>query len=460
MGNPKRERKLSPEKVRRDMDNLDENSPEGSWYIGIPRALFYSRAYLELTKTKHGPSLLLAIFDELDYEKSEVKDRKGVKKGKSEKRQLKNGGVFSLPNDKLHALGIGSDSTIAKLRRLAWELGFFDNIKPGSYLGTGTFKYSERWKHFPNGPYWPVEQEPPGKWLGYGFEKRKSETGPSTASVVSHTTPTEVTTSTSVAEDLTDQNPASSNIGEWPTSPLPHLPKSFIKFGGDAREPSGTGDSRRGEERTSTPPHDSSRGAAIPREVDRAVLEMGIPAKIVDAARSIGHECVGTRFNAIDNEAYLQFSHGHGVKVTPRHFEHTDADGKITRVKELSHIIALVRGMDPKFILFPEHKQSAERPPTKEPTRAIPLPRHVEDTTDIERIMEEHGYGLCTDRVRERGELHLVFGDDVHLWIMPGSIKVLRTGLKTFKVKGAQGLDGRLGKEKVEVIAPQDARVT
>jgi hypothetical protein len=49
-------------------------------------------------------------------------------------------------------------------------------IEPGTIHHAGRYKYSERWKLYPNGDYKPVGQQPPGKnvYPQHGFKKTDS----------------------------------------------------------------------------------------------------------------------------------------------------------------------------------------------------------------------------------------------------------------------------------------------
>jgi len=134
----------------------------------LPRSLFNSRAFAALSKG--GIVVVLAILDKLEYENKGYKDRKGVTIGLP---VLRNGGEFVLTTNELVARGL-SASTATRGRNEAWQLGFFDVIEQGSLHHAGRYRYSERWRHYPNGPYRPTGQQPPGKNLypDHGFKKR------------------------------------------------------------------------------------------------------------------------------------------------------------------------------------------------------------------------------------------------------------------------------------------------
>ena len=115
-------------------------------------------------------------------------------KGKSKKGRnaleccglpLDNNGEFVITNNELIARGLKSPDSITRGRRDAWELGFYDVVKTGTLMNYGIFRYSERWKNFPNGNYLPHDQPKPGRCL---YPTRKKNLNPTTENVVSTTT--------------------------------------------------------------------------------------------------------------------------------------------------------------------------------------------------------------------------------------------------------------------------------
>ena len=67
-----------------------------------------------------------------------------------------------LTNNELKARRIGSDKTIARVRRELWLCGFLDVVRTGSFSRPGLFRLSERWKQYPHGDYKPKGQQSPG----------------------------------------------------------------------------------------------------------------------------------------------------------------------------------------------------------------------------------------------------------------------------------------------------------
>jgi len=139
-------------------EQLDEDAENGRGrFMILSRELFNSRAFAALGGA--GTVVVLAVLNKLSYEKKEKKDRKGMKVGHP---TLKENGKFSLTINELVARGL-SRSTATRARILAWEVGFFDVLEYGTIHHAGKYRYSERWRVFPNGNYNPLGQEPPGK---------------------------------------------------------------------------------------------------------------------------------------------------------------------------------------------------------------------------------------------------------------------------------------------------------
>jgi hypothetical protein len=69
------------------------------------------------------------------------------------------------------------ESSARKGRKLAWELGFFDVVEAGTLYNAGKYRYSERWKLYPNGNYEPIGQNPPGinVYPQNGFQKKTKD---------------------------------------------------------------------------------------------------------------------------------------------------------------------------------------------------------------------------------------------------------------------------------------------
>jgi hypothetical protein len=122
-----------------------------------------------------GIIVVLAILNKLEYEKKGGRDRKGVR---IDHPVLRNGGEFSLTINELVARGL-SQSTATRARYLAWQLGFFDVVESGTVHHAGRYRYSERWKVYPDGDYKPVGQQPPGRNVypenGFQGENNKSD---------------------------------------------------------------------------------------------------------------------------------------------------------------------------------------------------------------------------------------------------------------------------------------------
>ncbi len=149
-------------------DELDRDAVGGRGKFRIlPREIFNSRAFTALGGS--GTIVVLSILNRLEYEKNGKRDRKGVR---VDCPVLRNNGELRLTGNELVARGL-SRSTATRARNLAWELGFFDVIESGTVHHAGKYKYSERWRKFPDGDYRPVGQLPPGKnvYPQNGFKK-------------------------------------------------------------------------------------------------------------------------------------------------------------------------------------------------------------------------------------------------------------------------------------------------
>ena len=149
-------------------DEIDRDAAGGRGKFRIlPREIFNSRAFTALGGS--GTIVALAILNRLEYDKRGKKDRKGVK---VECSVLRNNGEFQLTVNELVARGL-SRSTATRARFLAWELGFFDVIESGTLYHAGRYRYSERWRKFPDGDYRSVGQLPLGRnvYPENGFKK-------------------------------------------------------------------------------------------------------------------------------------------------------------------------------------------------------------------------------------------------------------------------------------------------
>ena len=137
----------------------------------LAREMLNSKAFRDLGG--NGTIVVLAILDKLEYQKSGKKDRKGVRSGVG---LLRNRGEFCLTIGELQARGLTQYSA-TKARIRAWELGFMDVIIAGSVHHAGRYRYSERWRQYPDGNYRPEGQVPPGTnvYPDYGFKKAGSE---------------------------------------------------------------------------------------------------------------------------------------------------------------------------------------------------------------------------------------------------------------------------------------------
>lgn len=158
----------SVDEWREELDR-DGSGKRGNFRI-LPRDLFNSRAFAALGGS--ATIVVLAILNNLQYEKKSGKDRKGVRMGHP---VLRNNGECTLTVNELVTRGL-SRSTATRARRLAWELGFFDVIEPGTVHHAGRYRYSERWQLYPNGNYRPVGQQPPGMnvYPDNGFKRSDS----------------------------------------------------------------------------------------------------------------------------------------------------------------------------------------------------------------------------------------------------------------------------------------------
>lgn len=144
--------------VQQWRDEIDRDATGGRGkFLILSRAMFNSKAFAALGGS--GITVVLAILNKLEYEKKGRKDRKGVK---VDRPVLRNGGEFVLTINELVARGL-SASTATRARFLAWQLGFFDVVESGTIHHAGRYRYSERWKAYPDGDYRPVGQQAPGK---------------------------------------------------------------------------------------------------------------------------------------------------------------------------------------------------------------------------------------------------------------------------------------------------------
>lgn len=185
--------KITPEEWRERLDRA-VNAKRGRWRV-LPRAMSSSRAFAELSKA--GLIVVLAMLDNLAYK---GKSKKGRNAHQCCGLPLDNDGEFVITNNELIARGLKSPDSITRGRREAWTLGFYDVVKTGSLMNYGIYRYSERWKNFPDGDYLPSDQRLPGKCL-YPREK-KAQAKPTTENVVSTTTENVVKGD----EDVTTEN--------------------------------------------------------------------------------------------------------------------------------------------------------------------------------------------------------------------------------------------------------------
>jgi hypothetical protein len=127
----------------------------------IQRAMFNSKAFLELSKRPLHVLVLLAAINQVFYDK----------KGNTGKRAFANGGIIYLPQNLLKARGVNANATIAEAKKRLVELGFIDVVETGSVHHAGVFKISERWSKYPHGDYLPKDRKLPGTSLysEYGF---------------------------------------------------------------------------------------------------------------------------------------------------------------------------------------------------------------------------------------------------------------------------------------------------
>ena len=174
-----RREKVTPEEWRERLDRA-VNAKRGRWRV-LPRSMASSRAFVELSKS--GLIVVLAMLDNLSYLGKSKKSRSGPT---CCGLPLDNNGEFVITNNELIARGLKSADSIARGRREAWTLGFYDVLKTGSLMNYGIYRYSERWKDFPDGEYLPKEERLPGKCL-YPRGK-KAHLKPTTENVVNATT--------------------------------------------------------------------------------------------------------------------------------------------------------------------------------------------------------------------------------------------------------------------------------
>lgn len=152
-------------------EELDRDSLGGRGrFMILSRSLFNSKAFAALGWP--GTIVALSVINKLEYHKRGRKDRKGVKVGKV---SLRNNGEFVLTINELVARGL-SRSSATRGRVMAWEIGLFDVIEPGTIHHAGKYRYSERWKRYPNADHKPLGQQTPGKNIyPQGGFQRKTE---------------------------------------------------------------------------------------------------------------------------------------------------------------------------------------------------------------------------------------------------------------------------------------------
>ena len=153
-------------------DEIDRDAAGGRGKFRIlPREILNSRAFAALGGS--GTIVVLAVLNKLEFERNGKRYKKGVRTGHS---VLRNNGEFRLTGNELVARGL-SRSTATRARFKAWELGFFDVIESGTVHHAGRYRYSERWRNFPDGDYRPVGQLPPGRnvYPENGFRKAEDD---------------------------------------------------------------------------------------------------------------------------------------------------------------------------------------------------------------------------------------------------------------------------------------------
>jgi hypothetical protein len=415
-------------------DRLDQtgNTGRGRFRL-LTREMNNSRAYSKLTRG--GMIFVNAMLDKLDYENRNAKDRKNVKRGVE---MLKNDGKFTVTNNELHARGIASASTIAAARIEAWKLGFYDVIKSASLTNYGIYQYSERWKLYPYGEYLPVNQQRPGRCL---YPNRPPKSKPTTKIAVKSHTEIAVKGSAGKPIDATEiavkdkqrQLQESQLFNKLPVQAEPERSEARAAKRGDG-EPSitdlplfsSTGP-QGGPPKHQGSKHPEAEGGII-SPLDRTVLKKGIPAKISIFMVSLGHSCTLAQ-ECPDNEVQLGFSNGVTVHVRPREYELVGHNGAYS--KKFHDLGNLEKHLDELEKLLPlcTLGDVVQLPPL---------------AIKVEAIMFTCGYGRSEQAKEEYGELHLRFHENVHAWIMPGSIKVERPGHRNLKVKDPEELERKL----------------
>ncbi len=411
---------ISRQQWRASLDDTTDDA-NGQWRL-LPRQMFNSRAFAQLTYG--GIIFVLAMLDKLTYESN--RKRSGGRGVRSSKKLgpevLKNNGLFTVTNNELLARGIGSESTIKNARVQAWELGFFDVRKSGSLLNCGDYKYSERWKLYPDGPYKPKGQPCPGKCLFPN--KRPTESKPTTETVAN------ALTTETVAKSPECQTAPANKITYIDKPVLLQKPQLFTNLGrgvgagglkgkcGRLAEVDqwGGGPKRQGGKTQGT--HGgSSKRTPIPvrgkSDVEQVVNVMEL--------RGLTHTSSEIR----GNSTHLKFSDGSTITVG-RYITYTDPDGKRL----------------PDCIL----------PKTLElrlPANSIRANVQLTDVArQVDEIMFNHGYGHSGPCEPAHGEVHMKFGSDVHAWVMVGSIMIERPGHKRLRVKTFEKLEKGLSADR------------
>jgi hypothetical protein len=123
----------------------------------VPRDLFNSKAFRELSEKPTHVLVLLAALNQVYY----------GKKSKSQKDRpvILNEGKVYLPQNMSKTRRVNSNSTIANAKKRLVELGFLDVVETGSMHNASVFQISERWRKYPHGDYHPKDQKLPGRSL-------------------------------------------------------------------------------------------------------------------------------------------------------------------------------------------------------------------------------------------------------------------------------------------------------
>jgi len=115
------------------------------------RDMYRSRAFLELSKNPKYALVLLEALSQLNMPKKTKRERELASEVRFKKRSRYVDTIIYLTQNRLGACGVGATTLSAAKKKLV-ELGFLDTVEPGELYRASTFRYSDRWRKYPNVP--------------------------------------------------------------------------------------------------------------------------------------------------------------------------------------------------------------------------------------------------------------------------------------------------------------------